>query len=197
MKKIHLLLMCCIAFLYSQDVFSQAVKTYPDHLSVPGPLAFDGKSYNLAWSANPSANYYKQEYITKGDNVEKFKSMILLEVLAGDAKVKDIVAAKLEELKKMKAANPIVNYEVFQKDGEFILDFLLSANSADGRSIDILERNVYRYKSLSGQKGVVLFAVSTRAYGAEAEKFLVNLKATKSRLVNAVAQFAFPAVKIK
>ena len=68
----------------------------------------------------------------------------------------------------MKATNPLVNYEMFQKNGEYLLDFLLSANAADGKTVDIVERNVYRYKTFtdkSGKKGILLFAVSVRSYG--------------------------------
>lgn len=199
MKQGKLFLMLCIAWLYSFDSFGQG-ESPVDYLGVPGPLSFDAKAYQLAWSTHPSENYYKQEYVGKGDNVARFQSMLLLEVAITDAAVKDIVSSKIAELKSMKASNPIVNYEMFGRNGEYILDFLLSANSPDGKTIDILERNVYRYKAYTGKdgkKGVVLFAVSTRAYGADADKFLLNLKATKSRLVNAIAQFSIPLVVLK
>lgn len=199
MKQGKLFLMLCIAGLYSFVSFGQG-KNPVDYLSVPGPLSFDAKVYQLVWSAHPSENYYKQEYVVKGDNVARFQSMLLLEVAITDAAVKDIVSSKIAELKSMKASNPMVNYEMFEKNGEYILDFLLSANSPDGKTIDILERNVYRYKAYTGKdgkKGVILFAVSTRAYGKEADKFLLNLKATKSRLVNAIAQFSIPVILLK
>lgn len=188
MQYLRVFFMVFTGFFLSATVPAQSSKT--DYLSVPGPVVFDGKSYSLAWSAHPSAAYYKQEYVIKGESVERFKTMLMLEVLTGDVKVKDVVAAKIEELKKMKASNPIVQYEMFRKDGEYIVDFLLSAG-------DIVERNVYRYKSLSGQQGIVLFAVSTRAYGKDIDQFLINLKTTKSKGVNAVAQFKMPAVIVK
>lgn len=197
MKKIRLLLMLVMGYFFSTQAFGQSAKKITDYLNVPGPVVFDAKSFNLAWSSHPSANYYKQEYVPNGETVEKFKSVLLLEVLTGDAKVKDIVAAKIDELKTMKASNPIVQYEMFQKDGEYIIDFLLSANSADGKSIAVIERNVYRYKSLTAKPGVLLFAASTRAYGKDADKFLVDLKTNKSKLVNAVAGFKVPVVGVK
>ena len=173
-----------------------------NYLNVPGPIAFNNSSYKLSWTSHPAANYYKQEYIPAGETAEKFKSMAILEVLTGKVSVKDIVSAKTQELKSMKSANPYVNFESFYNKelDEYLLDFLVTANSADNKSINIAERNVYRYKvftDAAGQKGVLLFAVSTRSYGKDVTKFLETLKATKADLVNKVRQFAVPAVKIK
>jgi hypothetical protein len=125
--------------------------------------------------------------------------MAMIEVLTGDNTVKQLASGKIEELKEMQATNPIVKYEAFEKDGEIMLDFLLSENSADGKSIIILERNVYRYKAVTasgGQKAVLLFAVSERAYGNDATPFLKNLKARRSELVNQVAAYKMPSITI-
>lgn len=168
-----------------------------DRLKVPGPITINGKSHALSWSSHPSPGFYKQEYIPAGDNAEKFKSMVLLDVSLGNFQLKDVVNAKVAELKKMKETNPLVNYDIFQKNGEYLLDFLLSANSADGKRVEIAERNVYRYKIFtdkSGKKGVLLFAVSVRSYGNDIDAFLKALKAGKSALLNEVAQYSIPVV---
>ena len=92
-------------------------------------------------------------------------------MLAGDSKPADLVNAKIAELKILKETNPVVNYETFQKNGEYMLDFLISENASDGK-INILERNVYRYKSgvdKTGKKYVMLFGVSERSYGSESD----------------------------
>lgn len=126
--------------------------------------------------------------------------MVLVEVLIGETKAADLAKAKVAELKQMKETNPMVNYEVFQKNGEIIVDFLLSERSADGKKINILERNVYRYKDITeknGQKGVMLFGASERSYGNDVDAFLASLKKTKSVLTNAVASFVNPAITIK
>ncbi|MEO6637530.1 MAG: hypothetical protein ABIN25_04595, partial [Ginsengibacter sp.] len=84
------------------------------------------------------------------------------------------------------------------KTGEYLIDFLLSANGADG-SMNIVERNVYRYKSFTdkaGKAGVQLFGVSTRSYGADIDKFFAALKANRKDLINKVAQFKLPEIKI-
>ena len=131
--------------------------------------------------------------------IEKFKKLILLEILIGNTAVKDIVAAKISELKQMKLSNPLVQYEAFEKGGEVILDFLVSQNAADGKSVSIVERNVYRYKSLvekTGKKGVLLFAVSERSYGNDIDRFLSNLKARRFDLVTLVGAFNVPAITV-
>ena len=119
-------------------------------------------------------------------------------MLAGDSKPADLVNAKIAELKILKETNPVVNYETFQKNGEYMLDFLISENASDGK-INILERNVYRYKSgvdKTGKKYVMLFGVSERSYGSESDSFLNALKKTRSVLTNAVATFLIPKITL-
>lgn len=191
MKSILTLLLFLSSLSYAQNA--------TDKLNVPGPISVGGKSHVLSWASNPSVGFYKQEYIPAGDNVNKFKSMVLLDVSMGNFQLKDIVNSKIAELKKMKEANPIVNYEIFQKNGEYLLDFLLSANSADGKNIEIAERNIYRYKTFtdrSGKKGILLFGVSIRSYGNDIDSFLKALKTGKAALLNEVAQYSLPVVTI-
>lgn len=169
-------------------------------MRVPGPISFDKKMYNLSWSSHPSTGYYKQEYLVKGDDQNNFHSMVMLEAITGDAAIKEIVGAKLAELKKMKESNPMVNYDVINnpKTGEYLIDFLLTANAADG-SLSIAERNVYRYKNFTdkaGHKGVLLFGISSRVYGQDIKPFLASLKSTRSDLVNKTAAATIPEISI-
>ena len=87
MKISRILPLVLIAVILSAASYGQTNKTMKDYLSMPGPIVFDKKSYNLTWSSHPSATYYKHEYITAGDNVDKFKSMIMVDVLTGDFQV--------------------------------------------------------------------------------------------------------------
>lgn len=194
-SKFTSLLITLFSFVIS---FAQTGKT--DYLNVPGPIVLNKETFNLAWSSHPSPAYYKQEYIMAGDKVEKFKKMVIVEALTSDSRPADLVKAKINELKQMKEANPMVNYETFQKNGEYMLDFLVSENSADGKKINILERNVYRYKAITdknGKKAVMLFAASERTYGNEVDGFLAALKTNKSVLQNAVAAFTLPEITFK
>jgi len=191
MRSILSLLIFFSSFTYAQKPV--------DKLNVPGPIVIGKKTHVLNWASNPVAGFYKQEYIPAGENENKFRSMVLIDLSLGDLKLKDIVDIKITELKKMKGTNPMVNYEVFQKNGEYLLDFLLSANSADGKTIDIVERNVYRYKIFTdkaGKKGVLLFGVSVRSYGKDIDNFLKALKTNKATLLNEVAQFNIPVVTV-
>ena len=199
--KNNVVLLIAMAFTISTMTMAQKNKPVTNYMAVPGPIVFDSKAYHLNWSAHPAANFYKQEYLVKGDAETKYKTMVLIDAIAGQQELKNVVATKISELKKMKESNPVVNYEIIQnpKTGEYLLDFLLTANAPDG-SMSIIERNVYRYKIFSndsGKKGVMLFGVSTRAYGAAAaNQMLVSLKATRKDLVNKVSQFTMPDIKI-
>jgi hypothetical protein len=171
-----------------------------DYLKIPGPIVFDKQSYSLSWTSHPANNFYKQEYIVKGDDPDHFQTMILTDVITGEPDIKKVVSSKLAELKQMKASNPVVNYEVISnaKTGEYMLDYLLSANNADG-SMSVVERNVYRYKTFTdkaGRQGVQLFGVSTRSYGAAIDKFFTALKVNRKDLVNKVSLFQMPEIKI-
>jgi hypothetical protein len=199
MKIKHMLSVCFTALILATTGYGQTTKPARDYLSVPGPLRFNKISYNLVWTSHPAAYFYKQEYIAAGDNVEKFKTLILLDFVTGRSAIKDVVDSKIAELKKLKETNPVVNYEIFENKGEYMLDFLLSENTPDGKVISIVERNVYRYKTVvdkSGEKGVLLFGVSERSYGDDIDKFFASLKLHKKDLLNAVAAFEIPVITI-
>ena len=200
MKKNRLLILITISCMLSSISDGQTTPPVKDYLSVPGPIVFDAKSYNLSWSSHPSANFYKQEYIIAGDNPEKYNTMILLDVLTGNKTISEIIAAKIAELKAAKQTNPFVSYETFGniKAGEYMLDFIMTANDASGKII-IAERNVYRYTSFTttaGQKGILLFGVSMRSYGSDAKQFIAKSKAAKLDAQNKVKQFKTPVIKI-
>ncbi|MGC4104407.1 hypothetical protein [Ferruginibacter sp.] len=188
-------------FLATGQANAQTAKPAKEYLNVPGPVVFEKTSFRLDWSAHPSPDFYKQEYLAKGDTTGKYKTILLLDVIVGDVNIKDVVAQKTAELKRMKETNPMVNFESFGNPttGEYMLDFLLSANSADGKYVTVVERNVYRYKTFtdkSGKKGILLFGVSTRSYGNDIDAFLLALKNNKKDLVNQVAKFTIPEIKI-
>ena len=49
--------------------------------------------------------------------------MILLEFIKDNTHVKEVAAKKVNELKKLKETDPMENYDVFEKNGEIMLDF--------------------------------------------------------------------------
>ncbi|AZA82663.1 hypothetical protein C1637_20575 [Chryseobacterium lactis] len=188
-----------ILFLIGPIFPLQAQSKVNDYLHIPGPLQLAQKTYNLAWSSHPNENYFKQEYVSSDENINKYNSMVLIDFVKGDFTITDIVDQKVSELEKMKKINPIVNYQVLENNGEYILDFLISENSQDGKDILIAERNVYRYKAITknNNKGILLFAVSERGYKENMDQFLNNLKKNPSKLIETVGNYQLPDIEIK
>lgn len=202
MKSINRYFLLFIIALVSNRSFSQSPNAPVNYLNTPAAISFNNTSFQLAWSAHPNAAYYKQEYLPKGETLNKFTNMLLLEVLVSLTTIKEAIGAKIAELKQMKAGNPYVSYDSSYNaaKNEYILDFVLTANTPDGKGISIAERNVYRYKKYSGKNGetgVILFGVSKRSYGAEAAKFVSGVGVKKEELVKVVKEFGMPVVEVK
>ncbi|UKB78499.1 hypothetical protein [Chryseobacterium sp. MEBOG07] len=191
-KILILLLMVPLFYIKAQNKVN-------DYLSVPGPINLNQKEYNLAWSSHPNENYFKQEYLSPKENINQYNSMVLIEFVKGNFTLKDIIDQKIGELQKAKKTNPVINYQILENNGEYILDFLISENSKDGKEILIAERNIYRYKLInnSKNKGILLFAVSERGYEKNMDDFFNNLKANSSQLIEIVGNFKLPDIEIK
>ncbi len=126
--------------------------------------------------------------------------MITIDFVVGAVTVDDAVRTKLRELDQMKKTLA-VNYEVIANPatGEKIVDCLLGQTAADEQK-SIYEHDVYRFKAVtakSGQKGIVLFAFSNRAYGKDISAFLVKLKAERKTWISEVAKVTIPEMTIK
>lgn len=156
-----LLALLCVAPALAQET--------TDYLGVPGPIKVGDTDYVLAWSSNPQEGYFKQEYLPAGAVPESYESMVMVEFLATDAPINDIVSAQMSMIQQRKATDPVANMAVFNnpETGEILLDFLLSAKDENGEFI--VEWNGYRYveSAFEGQRGSMLFAISERAYGDE------------------------------
>lgn len=191
-KILFLFLIIPLFYLKAQDKVEE-------YLGIPGPINVGQKVYNLAWSSHPNDMYFKQEYIEPKENINKYNSMVLIDFVKGDFKLKEVIDHKIAELEEMKKINPIVNYQVLEKGGEYILDFLISENSKDGKEVLIVERNVYRYKIVTNSKnnGLLLFAISQRGYKENMDQFFKNLKTNSSQLIEAVGNYKIPEIKIK
>ena len=188
-----------ILFLIVPLFYIKAQNTVNDYLNVSGPINLNQKEYKLVWSSHPNENYFKQEYLNPKENINQYNSMVLIEFVKGDFTLKDIIDQKVSELQAIKKTNPVVNYQVLENNGEYILDFLLSENSKDGKEILIAERNIYRYKLINRNKnkGVLLFAVSERGYEKNMDAFFDNLKTNSSQLIEIVGNYKIPDIEIK
>lgn len=179
--------------------YVNAQNTVNDYLNISGPIKLNQKEYKLAWSSHPNENYFKQEYISSNENINRYNSMVLIDFVKGDFNIKDVVDQKVAELQEMKKTNPVINYQIFENKEEYILDFLISENSKNGKEILIAERNIYRYKIISNEKnkGVLLFALSERGYPENMDSFFNNLKSNTSKLIEAVGNYKLPDIEIK
>lgn len=189
----HLAVLSALAASLASPALAQAVN---DYLDVPGPIVFDGTNYDLAWSAQPSPGYTKQEYVPAGQSPESYESMVMVEFLEADLAPLDMARAQIEMLDARRATDPLVNMALIENEqtGEVLLDFIVSSKDEAGEYI--LEWNAYRYANVendAGETGGLLFAISHRAYGnAESEAFLGALRDFKAPLIDELAKAPLP-----
>ena len=187
-----------VLFLMLMVQFFMAQNKVEDYLHLGDKYRFDNKDYKLVWSSHPASNFYKQEYILPNENVEKYTRMIMIDFLEGDLTPKDAISNFVNNLENSKKQNPIINYQMYERENEYMLDFIISKNSQDGKEILILERNIYRYFRINTpkRKGVLLFGISDRAYTKkEMDNMFSVLKNKKLDLVNKVIQIEVPKIK--
>ena len=187
-----------VLFLMFIAQFVMAQNKVEDYLHLGSKYRFDNKDYELVWSSHPASNFYKQEYILPNENVEKYKRQILIDFIEGDLAPKDVMRGLANSLENSKKQNPVINYKVYEKNNEYMIDFIMSENSQDGKEVLILERNVYRYFRINtpNRKGILLFGVSDRAYTKkEMDNMFSVLKNNKLELVNKVAKIEVPKIK--
>ena len=187
-----------VLFLMFIAQFVMAQNKVEDYLHLGSKYRFDNKDYELVWSSHPASNFYKQEYILPNENVEKYKRLILIDFIEGDLAPTDVLSGLVNSLENSKKQNPVINYKVYEKNNEYMIDFIMSENSQDGKEVLILERNVYRYFRIntSKRKGILLFGVSDRAYTKkEMDNMFSVLKNNKFELVNKVAKIEVPKIK--
>ncbi len=161
-----------------------------DRLGVPGPIAFAGARYALAFADTPQPGYVKQEYLPSGQTLERFEAMMLVEFMPGEATPAEIARAQTRMLDERRAFDPLANYAILLADdgNAVILDFLLSAEIEDG--LRVAEWNAYRYvagNGPEGERGGWLVGISRRAYGDAITPFLERLRDARSADVAALA----------
>lgn len=169
-----------------------------DRLGIRGPLTFGNSQLELAWSDKPNKNYYIQEYIPNGEQVESFNQMLTIYLLTKDVSAESELQQKVNWLIERKKSDAICNYQISKSpDGkEFILDFLVG-ESKDGK-MTIVEFNVYRYKNIEieGQNALLVSAYSKRGYGNSITPFLATLRADRNLYLNEMISFSLPSLKI-
>ena len=167
-----------------------------ERLGVYGPLQLDGQAFHFAWSSHPYPHVYKQEYLPEGQALASYRQMLMIDVLLGEARPRELVQIKLAELEARKATDPVVNHDlVMKEDGSaFVLDFVVSGRTADGELI--VEWNAYRYEALPG--GAVMVGISRRGYGDEgARAFLVDeMMPRRQAWISELARLDMPRIAL-
>lgn len=167
-----------------------------ERLGVPGPIAFEGQDFALAWTSAPTEGYFKQEYVPADQAVETYTDMFLVEVATRPLRPIDAAGGQIQSLQERKETDPVVNFDILHNEntGEVLLDFVLSDLSADPI---IVEWNAYRYMQQPDGEGVVLYAISRRGYGDDGAKALLeSLKTSRMPTIAALARAELPAVNI-
>ena len=180
-----------ILFILSLNLSSQNFKNY---FSV-SEVTLSNTAYKLAWSSHPNAIYYKHEYLSAGEKHENFNTMIIIEAIAKDLPIENVVRLKEAELLERKKTDQVCKYQITtnSKTGEYMIDFLMSSG-------DIVEWNAYRYSKIVDSKGnpaILLFALAKRAYGDKAIPFLTGLKTSRIEFINLVWNYTIPTIVLK
>ena len=198
MKKIFIPV-CVIAGLFLM-AFKYVNNNEPvkDYIHVPGPIKFNNASFELAWSSHPADNYYKQEYLVKGDSINHFNKMVLLDVLNDTVKPRDLVYRKIRSLDQRKKTDAVIQYNLIQSpdSSEYILDFVVSEGTP---KINMVEWNAYRYLSFTnkaGRKGVLLFGISIHTYGNKITDFFGSLRDVRESVTNQLIGYQIPPISI-
>jgi len=174
----------------------------PNLLGITGPILFEKTSFNLSWSSHPTTTYYKQEYLAKGENPDRYTEMFMIEFLADEvASPKNMALEKITNTNNRKQIDPYAFAEGLKQDKngtDVLINFIQS--DANGKAAGIVEWNTYRYIKITtkeGKKGLLLLAISRRGYGKAIPAFLSKLKSHKNATATTLAQYKIPAISIK
>lgn len=189
-------LLLAILFIGKSNYAAAQEDAVTDYINVPGPLLFGNNNYFLAWSAKPTDNYYKQEYLAKGDSLNSYNKMILIDVLYDTSKPRDLVYYKLNALTKRKKTDAAVDYHLIQSpdSSAYILDF---TESEGFPRIKFIEWNAYLYKSIidaRGRKAILLFGISVRGYDDKVTGFIDRVGDVREKILHQLMEYQTPAI---
>jgi hypothetical protein len=138
--KLALIIATTLSFLVS-------ITDTADRIGVKGPLTFNNTPFELIWTDKPNSDYYVQEYIPNGEQIEKFNQMLTIHVFTNQASPEIALRQKVSWLMERKKTDAICNYKISESsDGkEFILDFLVG-ESKEGK-MTIAEFNLKVHSS--------------------------------------------------
>lgn len=178
----------------------QPFQAITNYLGTSNFLSFNDSNFILAWSTHPFGGYYKQEYIKKGESLERFNDMMLIDFTEDNRSIKDIVKTQIAKLVERKKMDPVCNYELKQniRTNEYILDFLMSESV--NNIVTTLEWNVYHYKicsDKSGKKGVVLLGISHRSYDNNINDFMQSFSGYRHKVLEKFSMYPIPYIQLR
>ena len=174
--------------------FAATAQTAKDTLNVPGPIQFSGKRYQLV-STEKDLQDTVQEYIPAGETLDNFQHMITIGLSKRTREPYELASIKTEELEDMMAVNPAVNFDVVTTEdrSSVIVDFLIHAQDEEGR--EYAEWNGYLYSMSAARDGVVLKAVTRRAYEDQIPAFYKNeLDTIRRTYIQALDELKLPEI---
>lgn len=155
---------------------SALAQSATEYFNVGNPIKYCGTEFWLTWSTNPQEDYFIQEYLPKGENLDHYNQMFTVSVNFGDITDLDAIQAKVDELEQRKQFDPVTNYTIAKNDdGEYILEFIVSDFS--NNEINTVEIDIHHYKQMmiNGRNAIVLEFYSGRAYGDEIMQFIESI----------------------
>jgi len=174
-----------------------------NYYGTPESLKFGSLTYTLSWSSHPTDVYYKHEYIPKGNSVERYKDMVMIDFTITDLTVQQAVAAQIAVINERKITDALCNYQVLknsEKPDDYILDFTMSENITNSTMLNAVEWDAYHYKAYTdtaGHRGILLFGISHRTYFGETWDFLKSLRKYRDKNIKLLTEYAVPEIQVK
>jgi len=169
-------------------LISSVISAQTDFLEIPS-ITLDGQVYELKWSAHARQKVV-QEYLLPNETITRYSTKIILEYIP-DRTVESVANARFSDLVDGKEAGRVINFRQLESEDEdseeIMLEFMVGSMMADGETRNAAEWNVYRY--IPGQEGVIVLAMSRRAYGEESIRaFLQEINQNRENWINSVAE---------
>ncbi len=163
-----------------------------DELKAGESITYAGIPFYLGYSSHPVKDYYFQEYFPKGEKPDSYRQMFTVSLhYSKSLTPAQAVEAKAKELGERKKTDQCCNYAVMENNGEYMMDFLVSApDKDDPDALSVVEFDIHRYRQVevNGKKAIQLMFYSRRAYGDDIIPFLTKLKTERDNMLKDMIQ---------
>jgi hypothetical protein len=191
----------CLPLLMALGSFSPSQTHHAAGTSaaVVRPIAFNGQTYRLSLSTQPSAGYLRQEYLPATEAESAYRDLFMLTLVTTGLTVEEAVAMQVQKLEKIQEEDLTVNYKVRKdtKTGSTLLDFVWRAYSDDTHPM--IEWNAYRFEAHqtpTGRRGVLMVGNRRRAYGSDIVPFLNAFRTERPRVLDSLRVYKMPAMQL-